>query len=403
MSTPVSSSFGGDGVKVFDESEYLARIRRVRESMVVRGLDLLLVTAPENMNYLTGYDGWSFYTHQMVILAVGDGLPIWIGRDIDVPCAELTTILPATHLHGYADHYVQSDSRHEMDFIVDFIASRGWGGSSIGVESDNYYFTAKCAERLRAGLSNARFDDATGLVNRVRLVKSPSELSLMREAGVIADMAMSAALEHIAPGRRQCDLAAHIAYRQIAGGPEIGGGVPGGVVMGTGERAIAPHLTWTEYAFEAGDATNIELGGCRRRYHAGLARSIVLGEPRESLRRLAASVIEAMHAALEAIAPGRTCAQVHEAWDWTIRRAGYSKSSRIGYSIGLGYPPDWGEHTASVRPGDETELQPGMTFHLIFGMWDKPDSFVISETVEVTETGHASLSRCPRELLVKRD
>jgi len=85
-----------------------------------------------------------------------------------------------------------------------------------------------------------------------------------------------------------------------------------------------------------------------------------------------------------------------------IARHGMEKRSRIGYSVGLGYPPDWGEHTMSLRPGDVTPLEPNMTFHMILGMWMDDWGFELSETFRVTDAGAECLCSVPRGLTVKR-
>ncbi|MER9319039.1 M24 family metallopeptidase [Mesorhizobium sp. M0659] len=383
----------------FKLEEYARRLASTREAMLQRQIEVLLITSPENMNYLTGYDAWSFYTHQMAVIAL-DREPIWIGRGIDVPCATATSYLPQDDVIGYPDHYVQSTERHPMEFIAQELQRRGLGGRLLGVEMDNYYFTARCFEKLQASLPQCTFRDASDLVNWVRIIKSDAEIELIRQAGVIADRAMKAGIEALSPAIRQCDLAARIMQAQIAGTESFGGAVPGGLVMGIGPRADAPHLSWTEDPVGSDVVANIELGGCRARYHAGLARSVYLGNPPGQLRHLAAVVREGMEAVFSTVAPGRTCAQLEEVWRSVISRFGLAKPSRIGYSIGLGYPPDWGEHTASLRPGDMTELQPNMTFHVILGMWQGPLSFVLSETILVTERGHESFCRLPRELFV---
>ena len=163
----------------------------------------------------------------------------------------------------------------------------------------------------------------------------------------------------------------------------------------------APHLRWTEGPFRPNEAVTIELGGCRHRYHCGLARTLHLGPPPAALVELSHVVVEGLDVTLDAVRPGMTCEQVEAVWRSVIGKAGYEKDSRIGYSIGLGYPPDWGEHTASLRLGDTTELAPNMTFHMILGMWMDPVSFVISETFQVTEHGHEVFSNVPRRLFVK--
>jgi len=98
--------------------------------------------------------------------------------------------------------------------------------------------------------------------------------------------------------------------------------------------------------------------------------------------------------------PGVTCEQVEAVWQAVLKRNGYSKESRVGYSIGLNYPPDWGERTASLRPGDTTVLQAGMCFHFQSGMWLDDFGAAISEPFVVTEKGGECLSHVARELIV---
>jgi Xaa-Pro aminopeptidase len=141
------------------------------------------------MNYLTGYDGWSFYTRQILALSHDAG-PVWIGRAWDIACVRQTTDLPAADVEGYEDGYVQATDRHEFDMIAGVLARRGWGAKRLGVEMDTYYYTARCHERLAANLPDARFVDATSLVNWVRIVKSPQELAYMAQAGRIADLSV---------------------------------------------------------------------------------------------------------------------------------------------------------------------------------------------------------------------
>ena len=89
------------------------------------------------------------------------------------------------------------------------------------------------------------------------------------------------------------------------------------------------------------------------------------------------------------------------AWRRVITWAGYEKRSRIGYSIGLNYPPDWGEQSASLRAGDTTVLEPNMCFHLMLGMWMEGWGFELSETFRVSEGEPEVLTDFPRELLAK--
>ncbi|HSB85285.1 MAG TPA: M24 family metallopeptidase, partial [Ilumatobacteraceae bacterium] len=211
------------------------------------------------------------------------------------------------------------------------------------------------------------------------------------------------ACQSVRPGRRQCDVVAEIMAAQASGTPEHGGDYPAIVPMlPTGAAAGAPHLTWTDRVFQPGEATTVELAGAYGRYHAPLARTVMLGEPPQSLAETAKVIAEAMDATLAAIRPGVDGHAVHAAFDAVIRSHGMEKGSRLGYSIGIGYPPDWGEHTISVRPGETTVLAAGMALHIIPGMWTDGFGYEMSEAVVVTETGVERLTNLPQELTVWR-
>ena len=125
----------------FTREEFATRLARARAAMAAKGVELLIVTDPSNMNWLTGYDGWSFYVHQCVVVPPM-GEPIWFGRSQDANGAKLTSYLKAENIIGYPDHYVQSDERHPMDYLSARLTDLGFGGLPVGVEMDNYYFTA---------------------------------------------------------------------------------------------------------------------------------------------------------------------------------------------------------------------------------------------------------------------
>ncbi len=386
----------------FDESEYQQRIANAKASMTERGIEVLLCTDPANMCYLTGYDGWSFYVHQLVLVALDDDSPHWIGRGMDANAARVTTFLSDDHIHPYPDDYVQSTVKHPMDFVSDFIKEKGWERRPIGVEMDSYYFTAACFASLSRNLPNCRLLDTTTLVNWVRNIKSEQEIAYMTQAARIIEKMMETGIENIRPGVRQCDAVAEIYRAMVAGTPEFGGDYSAICPMlPTGVGTSTPHLTWTDAPFVAGEATILELAGVRFRYHCPMARTVHLGAPPKKLADAAEVVVEGINNALAAVKPGVTCESVERAWRETIEKHGIVKDSRIGYSTGLNYPPDWGEHTLSLRPGDKTELKANMTLHMIPGVWMDDWGIEISECFRVTEHGAKPFCNFPRKLFVK--
>jgi ectoine utilization protein EutD len=386
----------------FSEAEFAARIARTKQRMATAGLDALIVSDPANMNYLTGYDGWSFYVHQAVVVAQDLDQPIWFGRLQDANGAKLTTLLAGDHIVGYPDDHVQSTTKHPMEKLARLIEERGLGAARIGVEADCYYFTAKALEVLKRELPNARFSDAGVLVNWVRAVKSDAEIALMQEAARISERIMQTAIDTIAVGVRQCDAAAAIQAAAAHGTETYGGDYPAIVpLMPTGVGTSCPHITWLDEPFASGAGTSIEIAGVRRRYHVPMTRTIYLGAPPEKMTKTADIVVEGIAAGLGAAKPGALARDVHAAWTKVIARHGIFKESRCGYSVGLNYPPDWGERTISIRADDETVLEPNMTIHFMPGIWQDDWGIAISEAIRITATGVETFCNFPRRLFVK--
>ena len=386
----------------FATYEYKERIRKTKERMQQKGIEVLLITDPANINYLSGYDGWSFYVHQMLVVIIDEDQPMWIGREMDANAAKVTTWLYRDNIIPYPDDYIHSDIKHPMDFVAGILKEIGQDNRSIGVEMENYYFTAKSYMQLNKGLPNAAFHDATLLVNWVRLIKSDAEIEYMKRAAIIAEKAMKAGIELIQEGVRECDVAAKIFHTQITGTAEFGGDYPAIVpLLPSGEKTSTPHLTWTDDRYKDGDAVIIELAGCYKRYHSPLARTVQIGKPNENLKTLSEVAVEGINACLEMVRPGIACEEIEETWRKTIEKSGFVKESRLGYSMGLNYPPDWGEHTVSIRKGDKTILQPNMTFHLIPGLWLDNYGFEVSESIRITENGCETFAKMPRNLALK--
>ena len=385
----------------FSRSEYDRRLAKARASMAARGLELLIVTDPSNMAWLTGYDGWSFYVHQCVLLALG-GEPIWFGRAQDAAGAKRTVFMDSDNIVGYPDHYVQSSERHPMDLLSTLIADKGWAKTAIGVEMDNYYFSAACYRSLTAHLSEVRFRDATGLVNWCRAVKSEAELAYMRQAARIVEAMHERILELAEPGLKKNELVAEIYRTAIVGADGVGGDYPAIVpLLPTGPDASAPHLTWDDKPLKAGEGTFFEIAGCVKRYHCPLSRTVFLGRPPAAFLEAEKALLEGIEVGLAAAKPGNCCQDIAAAFFAVLARYGIEKSSRCGYAIGLSYPPDWGERTMSLRAGDESRLEPGMTFHFMPGLWFDDWGIEITESLVITKSGCETLAHVPRQLFVK--
>lgn len=388
---------------LFERSEYLERVARTKEQMARAGIDLLLVASPANQFYLTGYDGWSFYTPQMVIVSLDAEEPVWFGRKMDAVGAKFTAFLAPENVVPYPDKYVSSPDLHPIENLVELVLERGWGRSRIGVEMDDYYYTARWHQILTDGLPEAAFTDAFLLVNRVRMKKSAREIEYMAQAGAIAGAAMEAARRSVAVGVRQCDVMAELYKVTTAGTPEFGGTFPCKPPNAmVGEYCSAPHLSWTEAPLQEDEVFYIEMGGVRHRYHSPLSRCIYVGRPPEELVRTTAIIREGLEAVLDIVRPGVLCEDLAHAWKRVTAKYGIEKDSRIGYPVGIGYPPTWGELTCSLQSGDRTVMEENMTFHCIPALWLDKYGLVVSESFVVTKDGARTFADYPRELLTNR-
>ncbi len=386
----------------FTRAEYDQRLLKTRAAMAIQGIDILITSDPTNMAWLTGYDGWSFYVHQCLIVSM-DKEPIWFGREMDANGCRRTAYLKEESIVGYTDEYIQTTTRHPMDFLCQEIIQRhGWDNKRIGVEMDNYYFSAAAFASLQRNLHNAVFMDATGLVNWQRAIKSSQEIEYMRRAARIVERMHYKVLEVIQPGIRKNDLAAQIYATGLEGANGFGGDYPAIVpMMPTGKDACAPHLTWNDSPIENNTGTFFELAGCYRRYHCPQSRTIYLGTPPTHFLNAEQMIIEGIYAGLEQAKPGNTCADIANAFLGVIHRHGFNKTSRCGYAIGASYPPDWGERTMSLRPDDHTVLESGMTFHFMPGLWMDDWGLEITESILITPNGVETFCTTPRQLFIK--
>jgi ectoine hydrolase len=385
----------------FGDAEYTDRLTQVRAAMDRAGLDVLFITDPSNMGWLTGYDGWSFYVHQGVLVGP-DGPPRWWGRGMDAAGALRTVWMPDDMIHGYDDSYVQNPDKHAMLDLCALVKACGWDQGRLGIEKDNYYFTASAYETILNHLSQMHFVDATGLVNWCRAVKSPTEITYLRRAGAIVTRMHAHIAEVAEAGMPKNRLVAQIMATGIEGADGHWGDYPAIVPMApSGRDATAPHLTWDDSPLLRDVPTFFEIAGAYRRYQCPQSRTLFLGHVPETYRLAEVAVTEATEAVLGMAQPGLRCEDLARVLNGTLAKHGFHKDSRVGYAIGMSYPPDWGERTMSLRAGDRTVLQPGMTFHFMPALWLDDGGIEITEPILITETGAERLTTTPPGLLVK--
>ena len=333
----------------FTLEEYKQRLLKVQKMMLDQGIELLISHDTNNINYLTGYDAWSFYYAQCVLVHVNAEEPICFVRDQDAGGAYLKTYIKKENIVVYDEEYIHTWPKHPYDYLVKIIKEKNWDKLSIGLEMDAHYFTAFCYEKIKQGLPNAKIKDSNRLVNWARLIKSNNEINFMKCAAKISEIGMKTAYDTIKPGVRQCDAVGEIQKALFYGTSEYGGEYSSiATLLPTGKGTSASHLTATQEKFVEGEATIIELSGVYKRYHAPMARTVLLGKPDQLKIDTMKKTIEALDAGISVTKPGNTANDVAQAFWKVLDKYGIEKKSRTGYSIGIGYPPDWGEHTLNL-------------------------------------------------------
>lgn len=381
----------------FSQQEYRQRTARLRHQMAERGMDALLVLNEPNMNYLTGYDGFSDYVPQLALICQNEEDPWLILREMDVACATVSSYLSESRVISYPEKYIGSSERTPWQPIGDMIRERA-KSSRIGIELSAKMFGVKAHAALADGLDLSKSVDADGMVSKLKTVKSPAELAYLEQAGKIVDRALQVGRLNIAVGARQCDVGAAVLHALASGTPEFPGSPCRNPTMPVGSPASAPHIKWTDERYKMGCQTNFEMGAFRHRYACAVSRTVFLGDPPDRARHLHQAALDGFLAQIEAIRPGVKCSDVSQAFQRAFKPYGVRKESRSGYSIGL----DWTDGGPSFQVDDHTVIEPNMTFHVLIGIWEKDDGYIFSETVRVTDDGVKSLSNLSRDMLVNR-
>ena len=378
----------------FEAHEYRHRLERVQSAMSERGLDGLVLHSPENLCYLSGFHTPGYYFPQALIVGPA-GNPRLVTRYLEQPGAIAATWLDGESLLGYLDH------QEPVNAIVATMKALGLDRGKIGIEKQGYStLPIGSFEQLQAILSDVELVDGSGLVERFRAVKSVPEIAYIRRAAEISSLAMQSAVEHCEPDMTEHALNAQVCKTLAENGAEYAG-LP--VFISSGHRTYIRHAVPTDKIIQPGDNVLVELTGVVRRYAAPLFRTINLGPPSATLRAHSNAVRDMLNALIEKLRPGLSSHEANAVAVEAAGKAGAGVVKRAGYSVGLNFPPDWGEGVfLDLCTGNDTVLKAGMVFHMpqAIRIGDNTPS-AISETVLITEDRCEVLtSHTPRDLVV---
>ena len=380
----------------FPREEYRARLNTVRASMEARGLDVLLVTFVNNACYLTGYQ--TPLSNWYVCIAVP--------REGELVAHVLDLELLNLYLHGWTDDPVYSLSWWDEEMaaaeLAEIVDAHGWADKRIGLETRRDGCSAHFARTLAEQLPDAQFEDASHLVLDARVIKSPAELDCMREAARLSDIGIAAALAEVAEGKTDGDCVAAAYDAMSRAGAEYLTIQP---LPYAGESQRLTHLGAKRRSIEAGDVFSMEMTGVYQRYSAPIFRTASLGPPSDDVRRILEVADTTLERMFEIALPGTPAGDVaRELKTLAASMLGDLVAPRelYGYAVGIGFPPDWVEHSTYIAERIERRLEAGMTFHSPHGLriFETGIGASFSETWVVTDSGGERLTQAPRELVV---
>jgi Xaa-Pro dipeptidase len=369
----------------FSDAELERRLAATRAAMAARGVEIVLLSSPENIFYLIGLDHWGYFApHVLIVPAQGD--MILITRQM-----EQVAIRNMVRNAQFVGH---SDSESAADVLLRHMAGQA-AGRSVGLEALSAGLAYGMGAQIKAGLEVGAWQDITGMVDHLRLVKSPEEQGLMRRAAKAADAGTQAAIAAVHDGAPEADVAAEC----LAAMTRAGGTPPGfGPFLRPAARMAEEHTSWGEGTHS--EAVFLEIAGCVARYNAPMGRLVNIGGISDEDAEMADLSQRAFAATLEALTPGVTARDVYNGWQAVVDGAGLPEYRRhhCGYLVGIGFPPSWtgGPRVTGLRHDSDLRMEEGMTFHLMSWFTETGrGNFFVSNTVLLGPGGAECLTTTP--------
>ena len=377
----------------FTTEELAERRARACTALAKDGLDGLLMFRQESMYYLSGYDTFGYVFFQCLVLTA-DGRMVLLTRAPDLRQARETSVIEDVRV------WVDGPEADPAGELRDILEELGLAGSRLGVEYDAYGLTAMNGKRLEAALAGlCALEDASLLVSRLRLVKSPAEIAYVRRAAALADAAYDEAVALTAAGAFEGDILAAMHGAIFRGG---GDDPANEFIIGSGPGALLCRYFTGRRRLDPQDQLTLEWAGTYRHYHAAMMRTFVTGEVAARQREMHAVAQEALLATEAALKPGGRAGDGFAAHARVLDRAGYQahRLNACGYSLGTTFAPNWMDWPMLYHD-NPVGLAPGMVFfcHMIIFDSEAGLAMTLGRTSLIGDAGAEPLSRAPLDLV----
>ena len=389
----------------FSTDEYRERVQRVKQEMAQRQIDLLFVSSPPNITWLTGYDSiWYRRTTQTAIVIRADSDSTLFFDSI----SHSDLVKSGTGCFDDVEFFDRRQAGPAVETIVAALRQRDWLKGTVGLErwslSPGGVVLEEMGKRLEQ--SGAKVIDGSWLVDRIKMVKSPAEIAMMRESARIADIAMQAVIENMAAGLMEVEIQGLAQYVMS----QHGGEEPAiRTAVRSGPRGAAHHVPPSRRKVQNGDIVWVDFSASYNRYHADIARIFSIGEPDRRWVELYEKASRSVEIVVEAMKPGDPMLKLHEVANDYIKEVGLEKYAWLvgGYDMGIAIPPDWVGHTFHSGLGFEAlNFEVGMTtnyenvFDIVMEDWPGGKGGSYIDMLLMTESGLEILSKLDRRMIV---
>ncbi len=371
----------------FDSEEYANRLQRLTSRMREEKLDAMLLFAQESMYWLTGYDTFGYCFFQTLVVKA-NGEMVLLTRSADLRQARRTSTI--AKIEVWIDR-VNADP--SMD-LKNLLSDLDLLGCRIGVEYDTHGLTGRNARLLDNQLQSfGQLIDASAIVSRLRLIKSPAEIAYVERAAVLSDEALDAALPLIKAGSDEAEILAALQNAVLAGGGDYAANE---FVIGSGDDALLVRSKSGRRRLEEQDQLSLQWTGVSARYHAPMMRTAVIGKPTARHRELYSACRETIQAMEMVLRPGNTFGTVFETHARILDERGLARHrlNSCGYSVGARFAPSWMEHQM-FHAGNPQEIEPNMSVfvHTILLDSDSGTAMTLGQTYLTTTDTPKPLSR----------
>ena len=379
----------------FSEEELADRRKAAAAQLADRGLDGLLMFRQESMYYLTGYDTFGYVFFQCLFMAADGETMTLLTRTPDLRQARHTSVIEDVRL------WYDAEGVNPAEDLKKFLEEHGLAGKRLGIETDAYGLTGFNLKLVEAALDGfCGLVEASDLVTRLRMVKSPAEIVHVREAARLADLGLDRAAEVAGPGAFEGDVLAALQGAIFEGGGDFPANE---VIIGSGPRALLFRSAAGMREMDPVDQLSLEWAGSFRHYHAAMMRTLCVGEASDHQRRLFDAVRDALEAMTGALSPGRPVGEVDDAHRRVLDAAGLEEHrfAACGYSLGTTFAPNWMDRPM-LYSGNPVLAEPGMVFflHCVVADSGRGTAMSLGYTCLVTDDGREVLSERPLDLIV---